>query len=262
VTANHVGRTSMKYAAELFGTFVLVMGGVGAAVLGGSQIGNLGVALAFGLSLLAMVYTIGPISGCHVNPAVTFGALLSGRIRVKQAVIYMLAQIVGAIVAAAIVLFIASGGPNGYNAGAGGLAANGYGVRSPGHYSLLAAFAAEIVLSTIFVITVLGATDEKSPAGFAGLAIGLMLTLVHLVGIQVTNTSVNPARSIGPALLVGGWALHQIWLFIVAPLIGGAIAAAIYRGLKSSGGVITTQQAEEALRSQQVERRRQSRPAA
>jgi len=146
VTANHVGRTSMKYAAELFGTFVLVMGGVGAAVLGGSQIGNLGLALAFGLSLLAMVYTIGPISGCHVNPAVTFGALLSGRIRVKQAVGYMLAQIVGAIVAAAIVLFIASGGPNGYNAGAGGLAANGYGVHSPGHYSLLAAFAAEIVL--------------------------------------------------------------------------------------------------------------------
>jgi aquaporin Z len=252
----------MKYAAELFGTFVLVMGGVGAAVLGGSQIGNVGVALAFGLSLLAMVYTIGPISGCHVNPAVTFGALLSGRIRLKQAVGYMLAQIMGAIVAAAIVLFIASGGPNGYNAGAGGLAANGYGVHSPGHYCLLAAFAAEIVLSTIFVITVLGATDEKSPAGFAGLAIGLMLTLVHLVGIQVTNTSVNPARSIGPALLVGGWALHQIWLFIVTPLIGGAIAAAIYRGLKRSGGVITTQQAEEALRSQQVERRKQSRPAA
>lgn len=252
----------MKYAAELFGTFVLVMGGVGAAVLGGSEIGNVGVALAFGLSLLAMVYTIGPISGCHVNPAVTFGALLSGRIRLKQAVGYMLAQIMGAIVAAAIVLFIASGDPNGYNAGAGGLAANGYGVHSPGHYRLLVAFAAEIVLTTMFVITVLGATDEKSPAGFAGLAIGLMLTLVHLVGIQVTNTSVNPARSIGPALLVGGWALHQIWLFIVAPLIGGAIAAAIYRGLKSSGGVITTQQAEEALRSQQVERRKQSRPAA
>lgn len=188
----------MKYAAELFGTFVLVMGGVGAAVLGGSQIGNVGVALAFGLSLLAMVYTIGPISGCHVNPAVTFGALLSGRIRLKQAVGYMLAQIMGAIVAA-IVLFIASGGPNGYNAAAGGLAAKGYGVHSPGHYSLLVAFAAEIVLTTMFVITVLGATDEKSPAaGFAGLAIGLMLTLVHLVGIQVTNTSVNPARSIGP----------------------------------------------------------------
>ena len=252
----------MKYAAELFGTFVLVMGGVGAAVLGGAQIGNVGVALAFGLSLLAMVYTIGPISGCHVNPAVTFGVLLSGRIRLKQAVGYMVAQVIGAIAAAAIVLFIASGGPNGYSTVVGGLASNGYGVHSPGHYSLIVAFVAEIVLTTMFVITVLGATDEKSPAGFAGLAIGLMLTLVHLVGIQVTNTSVNPARSIGPALLVGGWALQQIWLFIVAPLIGAAIAASIYMGLKRSGGLITTQQAEEALRSQQVERRKQTRPAA
>ncbi len=252
----------MKYAAELFGTFVLVMGGVGAAVLGGAQIGNVGVALAFGLSLLAMVYTIGPISGCHVNPAVTFGVLLSGRIRLKQAVGYMVAQVIGAIAAAAIVLFIASGGPNGYSTVVGGLASNGYGVHSPGHYSLIVAFVAEIVLTTMFVITVLGATDEKSPAGFAGLAIGLMLTLVHLVGIQVTNTSVNPARSIGPALLVGGWALQQIWLFIVAPLIGAAIAASIYMGLKRSGSLISTQQAEEALRSQQVERRKQTRPAA
>ena len=252
----------MEYAAELSGTFVLVMGGVGAAVLGGSQIGNVGIALAFGLSLLAMVYTIGPISGCHLNPAVTFGALLSGRIRIQQAVGYMIAQITGSILAAATVLFIASGGPDRYSAAVGGLAANGYGVHSPGQYSLLVAFIAEIVLTTMFVITVLGATDEKSPAGFAGLAIGLMLVLVHLVGIQITNTSVNPARSIGPAVLVGGRALHQVWLFILAPLIGAAIAAAIYLVLKRSVSVITTQQAEEALGSEQRERRTQPRPAA
>ncbi len=243
-----------KYAAELVGTFVLVFGGVGSAVLAGSHIGFAGVALAFGLSLLAMVYTIGPISGCHVNPAVTLGILLAKKIGIKDAIGYVIAQIIGAIIAAAVILFIAQGLPDGYNAAVSGLGADGYGAHSPDHYSMAAGFVVEVVLTAFLVITVLGATDVKAPVGFAGLAIGLVLTLIHLVGIPVTNTSVNPARSIGPAVFVGGWALQQLWLFIVAPLIGAVVAAIVYSIIRIPDVQITTPQAERALPSEQVER--------
>lgn len=245
-----------KYFAELVGTFVLVFGGVGSAVLAGSHIGFVGVAFAFGLSLLAMVYTIGPISGCHINPAVTFGVLLSRKIGVKDAVMYVIAQIIGAVIAAWFILLIARGVPGGYDASVAGLGANGFGIHSPGLYGLQAAFLAEVVLTMFLVLTVLGATDIKAPVGFAGVAIGLVLTLIHLVGIPITNTSVNPARSIGPALFVGGWAIQQLWLFLVAPLIGAAVAAGIYAVLRSPDELITTRKAERALHSQQAERAR------
>jgi aquaporin Z len=244
-----------KYFAEFLGTFVLVFGGVGSAVLAGTKIGFAGIALAFGLSLLAMVYTIGPVSGCHINPAVTFGVFLARKIGAKDAVGYVIAQILGAILAAALVLFIATGEPAGYDAAQSGLAANGYGLHSPGQYSVAACFLAEVILTMFLVVTVLGSTDVKAPVGFAGLAIGLVLTLIHLVGIPITNTSVNPARSIGPAIFVGGWAVQQLWLFIVAPLIGGAIAALAYRGFRMSEVIITTRQSEQALASEQSERR-------
>lgn len=249
-----------KYFAEFFGTFVLVFGGVGSAVLAGAKIGFAGIALAFGLSLLAMVYTIGPISGCHINPAVTFGVFLARRIGAKDAVGYVIAQILGAILAAALVLFIATGGPAGYDAAQAGLAANGYGLHSPGQYSLAACFVAEIILTMFLVVTVLGSTDVKAPVGFAGLAIGLVLTLIHLVGIPITNTSVNPARSIGPAIFVGGWAIQQLWLFIVAPLIGALVAALACRGFRLPEVLITTRQSEEALASEQSERRGRATP--
>jgi aquaporin Z len=217
-----------KYVAELVGTFVLVFAGVGSAVLAGSHIGYLGISLAFGLALLAMVYTIGPVSGCHINPAVTVGVLAARKISVKDALSYVIAQIIGAIIASAVLLLVAHGVAGGYDPKIAGFAANGYGAHSPGGYSLAAAFIAEAVLTMFLVLTVLGSTDAKAPAGFAGLAIGLVLTLTNLVAIPVTNASINPARSIGPALFVGGWAWDQLWLFIVAPLIGGVIAAAIY----------------------------------
>src|SRR5665213_3254734 len=245
-----------RYFAELVGTFVLVFGGVGAAVLAGGHIHNVGIAFAFGLSLLAMVYTIGPISGCHINPAVTFGVLLSRKIGSKDAAMYVIAQIIGAILASGCVLYIAHGMPGGYSAHVSALASNGYGLHSPGLYSMGAGFVAEIILTMFLVFTVLGATDIKAPVGFAGLAIGLVLTLDHLVGIPITNTSVNPARSIGPALFAGGWAIHQLWLFIVAPLIGAAIAAAIYAVLRSPDELISTRKAERSLGSQQAERAR------
>lgn len=218
--------------AEFVGTFVLVFGGVGSAVLAGDKIGNVGVALAFGLSLLAMVYTIGPISGCHINPAVTLGLLLHGKIKAGMAAGYMLAQVIGAVCAAWVILQIAQGAPAGYFAAVNGLGANGFGLHSPGHYSLLAAFIAEVVLTMFLVLTVLGATDAAAPPGFAGIPIGLVLTLIHLVGIPITNTSVNPARSIGPALFVGGWALNQLWMFILAPCLGAVIASAVYTSIK------------------------------
>ena len=243
-----------KYVAELVGTFVLVFGGVGSAVLAGGHIGFLGVAFAFGLSLLAMVYTIGPISGCHINPAVTLGVLLAKKMDAKDAIAYVIAQIVGAIIAAAFILFIARGVAGGYDPIVAGLGANGYGLHSPGQYSLAAAFVAETVLTMFLVLTVLGSTDIKAPVGFAGLAIGLVLTLIHLVGIPITNTSVNPARSIGPAIFVGGWALEQLWLFIIAPLIGAAIAAGVYGAIRLPAEPLSTPQAEQALASEQAER--------
>jgi aquaporin Z len=245
-----------KYLAEFLGTFVLVFGGVGSAVLAGSHIGYAGVAFAFGLSLLAMVYTIGPISGCHINPAVTLGVLLAKRIGSRDALMYVVAQIFGAIVASALILLVASSVAGGYDLAAGGLGANGYGAHSPGQYSMTGAFIAEVILTMFLVVTVLGATDVKAPVGFAGLAIGLVLTLIHLVGIPITNTSVNPARSIGPALFVQGWALQQLWLFIVAPLVGAVLAALAYATIRLPDTVITTPAGERALDSEQAQRRK------
>jgi aquaporin Z len=244
-----------KYAAEFVGTFVLVLGGVGSAVLAGDKIGFAGVALAFGLSLLAMAYSIGPISGCHINPAVTLGLLLAGKMKRRDAIPYVVAQIAGGLVATLLVLAIAKGGPGGYDAQLSGLAANGFGAHSPGGYSVGAAFLTEIVLTFVLVFTVLGTTDVKAPVGFAGLAIGLVLTLIHLVGIPVTNTSVNPARSIGPALFVGGWALEQLWLFVIAPLAGAALASAVYLALRHSP-TITAAEAESALPRERADRAR------
>jgi len=246
-----------RYVAELVGTFVLVFASCGSAVLAGDEIGYLGVSLAFGLSLLAMVYAIGPISGCHINPAVTVGILITKKMDAKYAPGYIVAQIVGAILAAAVLLLIVKGAPTGYDLSvtANSLAANGYGDHSPGRYNLLSALLTEIVLTFFLVYTVLGATDIKAPVGFAGIAIGFVLTLIHLVGIPVTNTSVNPARSIGPAVFVGGWALSQLWLFIIAPVIGAVIAALVYNLTHKPGVVISAKEAEQALESEQAERR-------
>ncbi|HVN29141.1 MAG TPA: aquaporin Z [Candidatus Binataceae bacterium] len=243
-----------RYFAEFFGTFVLVFGGCGAAVLAGDKIGFAGVAFAFGLSLLAMVYTIGPISGCHINPAVTLGLLVSGKFESRYVPGYVIAQILGAIVAAGVLLVVASGRNGGYDPAVAGFAANGFGEHSPENYSMVAGFVVEVVLTFFLVFTVLGATDTRAPVGFAGLAIGLVLTLIHLVGIPVTNTSVNPARSIGPAVFVGGWALAQLWLFIVAPLLGAVIASFAYQAIGASEPVIPARKAEAALPSEQLER--------
>lgn len=225
------------YTAEFLGTFILVLGGCGAAVLAADHIGYAGVALAFGLSLLAMIYTIGPVSGCHLNPAVTMGLFLSGKFPASRIPGYVAAQVAGGIAAAALLLFIASGTGH-FDPVASGFASNGYGDRSPGHYAAGAAFVTETIMTAFLVLTILGATDVKAPVGFAGLAIGLMLTLIHLVSIPVTNTSVNPARSIGPALFAGSAAIGQLWLFIVAPLLGSAIAAGIYSFIRAVDPVI------------------------
>jgi len=220
-----------KYAAEAIGTFWLTFGGCGSAVLAAGfpdvGIGLLGVSLAFGLSVVTMAYTIGPISGCHLNPAVTIGLFAGGRVPAGDVVPYVIAQVVGAVVGAAVLYVIASGGP-GFDL-AGGFASNGYGEHSPGKYGLGAAFVTELVMTAVFLFVIMGSTHGKAPAGFAPLAIGLALVLIHLVSIPVTNTSVNPARSTGPALFVGGWALAQLWLFWVAPIAGGVIGALAFR---------------------------------
>jgi aquaporin Z len=224
---------SKKLAAEFIGTFWLVFAGCGAAVLDAAfpqlGIGFLGVALAFGLTVLTMVYCIGHISGCHLNPAVSVGLVLGKRFPVAQLIPYIIAQVLGGILASTVLYVIASG-KEGF-ALSGGFASNGYGVHSPGGYSLLACFVTEVVLTFMFVLIIHGATDRRAPAGFAGIAIGLGLTLIHLVGIPVTNTSVNPARSTAPALFVGGWAVQQLWLFWLAPIVGGALAGLVYSGL-------------------------------
>jgi len=216
--------------AECLGTFWLVFGGCGAAVLDAAfpqlGIGFLGVALAFGLTVLTMAFAIGHISGCHLNPAVSVGLVVGKRFPASELLPYVVAQVLGGIIAAGVLLVIASG-KAGFDL-SGGFASNGYGAHSPGQYSLLACLVAEIVLTFIFLIVILGATDKRAPAGFAGIPIGLCLTLIHLVGIPVTNLSVNPARSTGPAIFVGGWALEQLWLFWVAPIIGAAIAGIVY----------------------------------
>jgi aquaporin Z len=221
----------MKYTAELFGTFVLVFAGLGAAVLAGSQIGLLGIALAFGLALMAMAYAVGPVSGCHINPAVSLAMVLTKRMGITEMLGYWVAQVVGGIVGAAVVLFIAGQAQGGYSAAVSGFAANGYGAHSPGHYSLAAAFVVEMVCTMLLVATVLGATDKRAPAGFAGIPIGLVLTAIHFAGVPVTNGSFNPVRSIAPAIFVGGWALQQLWLFIVAPLAGAVLASVIYTAI-------------------------------
>jgi aquaporin Z len=231
-----------RAGAEFFGTFVLVLGGVGAAVIAGDKIGNLGVAFAFGLSLLAMAYAIGPISGCHINPAVTVGLLVSRKIEISEAVRYWIAQVLGAIVAAGVLLIIAGSRKGGYDASVMGLGANGYGDHSPGGYSLGGAFLAEAILTAFLIFTVLSATDKLANVAFAGIPIGLVLTLIHLVGIPITNLSVNPARSIGPAIFVGGWALSQLWLFIVAPLVGAVIGAGIHLALFKDASVVAPEE--------------------
>jgi aquaporin Z len=216
--------------AELIGTFWLVFAGCGSAVLSAAfpqvGIGLLGVAFAFGLSVLTMAYAIGHISGCHLNPAVTVGLAVSGRFRVREVPAYVCAQLIGAVIASWILYGIASGKP-GFSL-ADGLAANGYGLHSPGGYSLVACALTEIVLTCMFVLIILGATDRRAPQGFAPIAIGLGLTLILLVGLPVTNLSVNPARSTGPALIVGGWALHQLWLFWLAPIFGAVLGGCLY----------------------------------
>src|SRR3954469_551789 len=241
-----------RYLAEFVGTFVLVFAGCGSAVLAGDKIGFLGVSLAFGLALLAMAYTVGHISGCHINPAVTLGLFITKKMERRYLLGYWAAQVLGAVVAAACLLAIAKGTPNGYDAAALGFAANGYDLHSPGHYGLMAAALTEIILTFFLVLTVIGATDLKAPVGFAGIPIGLVLVLIHLVGIPVTNTSVNPARSIGPALFVGGWALQQLWLFLVAPLAGSVLAALIYGQVGSAPPSLSAAEAERALDSQVV----------
>ena len=219
------------YAAEFLGTFWLVLGGCGSAVLAAAfpevGIGLLGVSFAFGLTVLTMAYAIGHISGCHLNPAVSIGLFTAGRFPASKLVPYIAAQVIGAIAAAGVLYLIASG-KAGFDL-AGGFASNGYAEHSPGGYSLLAAALAEIVMTAFFLIVILGATDKRAPAGFAPIAIGLGLTLIHLISIPVTNTSVNPARSTGVALFVGDWAVAQLWLFWVAPIAGAVLGALIYR---------------------------------
>ena len=220
-----------KYGAEFFGTFWLILGGCGSAVLAASfpevGIGWVGVSLAFGLTVLTMAFAIGHISGCHLNPAVTVGLWYGGRFPVNQIIPYVIAQVLGAIVAGGVLYVIASG-QAGFDL-SGGFASNGYGEHSPGGYSLMAALVTEVVMTMMFLIVILGATDSRAPEGFAPIAIGLCLTLIHLISIPVTNTSVNPARSTGVAIFAGDWALVQLWLFWVAPIIGGVLGAIVYR---------------------------------
>jgi aquaporin Z len=224
---------SKRLGAEFLGTLWLVLGGCGAAVLAAKfpqvGIGLVGVALAFGLTVLTMAFAIGHISGCHLNPAVTLGLVVGGRFKASELLPYWVAQVLGAIAGAGILYVIASGA-SGF-ALSGGLASNGYAEHSPGGYSLLSCFVSEVVMTFMFLVIILGATDARAPKGFAPIAIGLGLTLIHLISIPVTNTSVNPARSTGPALFVGGWAVSQLWLFWVAPLIGAALAGIAYRWL-------------------------------
>ncbi len=223
-----------RCTAEFLGTFWLVIGGCGSAVLAAAfpelGIGFAGVALAFGLTLLTMCYAIGHISGCHINPAVTFGLVAGGRFPVKDLVPYVIAQVLGGIAAGAVLYLVASG-KAGFDAGASGFASNGYGEHSPGGYTLMAALICEIVMTAFFVLIIMGATDRLASAGFAGIAIGLSLTLIHLISIPVTNTSVNPARSTGVAVFQGGWALGQLWLFWLAPIVGAVIGGLVYRYL-------------------------------
>ena len=220
-----------KYGAEFIGTFWLVLGGCGSAVLAaafpGFGIGFAGVSLAFGLTVLTMAYAIGHISGCHLNPAVSIGLWAGGRFPAGQLVPYIVAQVLGAVAAAAVLYTIANGAP-GFDV-AKGFASNGFDAHSPGGYSMMAALVCEVVMTAMFLIVIMGATDKRAPVGFAPIAIGLGLTLIHLISIPITNTSVNPARSTGVALFVGGWAVEQLWLFWVAPIVGAVVGSTVYR---------------------------------
>ena len=225
-----------KCVAELIGTFVLVFMGCASVVISNTLmapygIGFVGIALAFGLSLLAMVYAIGGISGCHINPAVSISMLAAGKMKPKDTLYYIIAQCIGAVIAASV-LYVIAAGKSAYSISADGLGQNGYGAASPGGFPMASGFIAEVALTFIFLLVIFGSTSENVPKGFAGIPIGLSLVLIHLVGIPITGTSVNPARSLGPAVIVGGTALNQLWLFWIAPIIGGLIAAAIWKLLK------------------------------
>ncbi|APP05266.1 MULTISPECIES: aquaporin Z [Vibrio] len=223
-----------KYMAEVFGTFWLVLGGCGSAVLAAGfpdiGIGLLGVSLAFGLTVLTMAFAIGHISGCHLNPAVTVGLWAGGRFDTKDVIPYIIAQVIGGVIAGGVLYVIATG-QAGFDLVGSGFASNGYGEHSPGQYSMVAALVTEVVMTMMFLIVIMGATDKRAPQGFAPIAIGLCLTLIHLISIPVTNTSVNPARSTGVAVFVGDWAVSQLWLFWVAPIVGGILGALIYKNL-------------------------------
>ena len=234
-----------RFTAELIGTFWLVLGGCGSAVLaakfGGDGnplgIGCVGVALAFGLTLLTMAFAIGHVSGCHLNPAVSFGLWAGGRFPARDLLPYIIAQVIGGIVAGGVLYLIASG-QAGFDAAASGFASNGFGEHSPGGYSMQSALVCELVMTCLFLLIILGSTDGRAPAGFAPIAIGLGLTLIHLISIPVTNTSVNPARSTGVAIYQGGWALQQLWFFWVVPIVGGIVGGMIYRWLGGEGQYI------------------------
>ncbi|HHF3239175.1 TPA: aquaporin Z [Vibrio alginolyticus] len=223
-----------KYLAEAFGTFWLVLGGCGSAVLAAGfpevGIGLLGVSLAFGLTVLTMAFAIGHISGCHLNPAVTVGLWAGGRFETKDVTPYIISQVIGGLIAGGVLYVIASG-QAGFDVVGSGFAANGYGEHSPGQYSMIAALVTEVVMTMMFLIVIMGATDKRAPQGFAPIAIGLCLTLIHLISIPVTNTSVNPARSSAVAVYVGDWAVSQLWLFWIAPIVGGVLGAVIYKNL-------------------------------
>lgn len=223
-------KSQQKYLAELIGTFALVLIGCGSAVIAGKDIGFVGIAFAFGLTVLAMVYAIGNISGCHINPAITVAMLVAGKTKSRDAVAYIVAQCIGATVAAAILWAIASGLSD-YSLVDDGLGQNGYGAQSPAGYSVGACFLAELVLTALFLFVIFGSTSRAAPKGFAGLSIGFSLVLIHLVGIPITGTSVNPARSLGPAIFVRGDAISQVWLFLVAPIVGGILAAIVWKFL-------------------------------
>ncbi len=225
---------TQKYLAELIGTFVLVFIGCGSAVVAGKEVGFLGISLAFGIAVLVMVYAIGSVSGCHINPAITIAMFLNGKINSKDAGIYIICQCIGAIIAAVLLFAVMTGNPA-YNIATNGLGQNGYGVASPGGFSLVSGLIAEVILTFIFLLVIFGATSKAAPAGFAGIAIGFSLAIIHIVGIPITGVSVNPARSLGPALIVGGTALAQLWLFIIAPVIGAVLAALVWKYIFETG---------------------------
>jgi aquaporin Z len=245
-----------RAVAEFVGTFVLVFGGVGSAVIAGEAVGVLGIAIAFGLTLLVMAYAIGPISGCHINPAVTLGLLMSGKIDRDDAVRYWIAQVLGGIVASLVLLIIVKSAPGSYDLTENGFGANGFGDHSPGGYPLIAAIIIEVLLTALLVFVVLASTDRISNVAFAGLPIGLGLTLIHLASIPVDGTSVNPARSIGPAVFVGSWALGQLIVFIVFPLIGGVLGSVLHRFLFSGSTPVPAEESAVAADTSRTERAR------